>query len=251
MKHLILSIIVSILISACSNKADETFIHGRQAFLEGKYSKAREWFAKIDSTHQRIDSAKWYLRKIDSIMLINQEVATQPERSTEESTTGDDNTIPESLFVNLELDPSQYQLIDKTCAIYFKSPKERREEQDQNIAAMQKQDSIYAAENPQDSAFANELNAGIDDEVWYSYAYSSQFVALTEINIPLVRNESKPYLRFIGQNKRVMTVALSNFCDGNGECIIIFRLDKKPAAVWPNDEKASQIRQYFQNAASN
>ncbi len=227
-----------LLFSACSDKSKDSFGLGKIAYDSGRYVQAKTFFMQVDSLSQWSSEARIYVRRIDSLLVAGDLLKSDVlDNSTSLAASG----AEEEYFFMGQLDSSQYQLIDKTCAIYFLSPEERSDQQSSEIAEMQRQDSIYMAEHPEDTDFSGSTP---DDIVWYGYVYQSQFRSIENLGIPTVRNKGRQYLRFVDQNNNTVTVDLNKqFCSGE-ECIILFKMGKMPDCNC-NDEEGKRAIEYF------
>jgi hypothetical protein len=186
---------------------------------------------QVDTVGQWSDQAKKYLSKIDSLAAL-----TYPptEETTTQQITYDDKYFTEQIVL---LDTSQYQLIDRTCALYLNTPDERRAIKDSIKWAYQSSDS---SENSSE----DELDAGADDGMFYQYLYGEQFETLKKLGIDTVRVQNKRYVRFLDKNKKIWTLANKEgafFDDG----MVLFNVDTVPMQLYLMDRGSDKIKKYF------
>lgn len=233
-KKYFLLLTLSCLIS-CADTSKDSFETGKNAYDSGKFDRAKKYFLKVDSTSQWSGPAIAYIRKIDSLSTISSTLQTPSKEITRvnEYFTED----------NLQLDTSQFQLIDQTCALFLKTPAERRR-QSERYAAIE--DSIKEATQRYDSSERSDEDEEVlnDDGMWYQYKYEEQFETLKELDIPKVRVQNKLHVRFIDRNKKVWTLVNKEgvfYDDG----IVLFNVNKRPMHLYLTDFGSDEIRRYF------
>ncbi len=228
--------ILMLLLIACSDKSKDALDLGKIAYDSGKLVEAKALFMQVDSLSQWNVQARIYLGKIDSLSALT---SLQNTETTTQETTYDDGLFTEQ---EISLDTSQYQLIDKACAIYFLSREERSEQQAREIAEVQRSDSVYMAEHPDDSTFSETIP---DHSVWYGYVYQSQFAAIESLGIPTVRlKQDREYIRFTGSKDGPVIMDWSKSRGYGEECIILYKPGKKPICNC-NDEEGVEAKKYF------
>lgn len=231
-------VLVLLLLFACSDKSKDSFELGKRAYNSGKFIEARTLFLQVDSVGTWSGQAKKYLLKIDSLSILRS--AIQPETQTQENVYTEDEYFTDK---DLLLDTSQYQLIDRTCALYLNTADERRG-QKERFAAIQ--DSIEQVSRSSDSSenSSEGEQEGSDDGMWYQYKYEEQFETLKELGIPKVRVQNKLHVRFIDRNKKMWTLVNKEgvfYDDG----IVLFNVNKRPMHLHLTDFGSDEIRRYF------
>lgn len=215
------TLILSIILLACSDKSEAVFKQGETAYNEGKYEEARAFFLQVDSLGNQWPIAKKFLTKIDSINGIGSEFGGG--------------------FVNLPLDSTQYQLINFTCALFIDTPEERRLAEGNNSEA-QEQDTL--APLPVDTVEAGyEEDVAADDGMWYTYLYERQFDTLKALKIPMVRVSAKPYIRFVNTSGKTWTVDKDAYFQDHN--LAVFKLGKDPVYINLTDFSPKEIGLYF------
>lgn len=232
-------VLMMMLLIACSDKSKDSFELGKVAYDSGEFDQAKTLFMQVDSLSQWSSDARIYVRKIDSLLVAGHLLKSDViDNSISLAASGEE----EEYFFTGQIDSSQYQLINKTCAIYFLSVEERDNQQSREVAEMHRQDSIYMAEHPEDTTF---FGGTPDDIVWYGYVYRSQFESIVNLGIPTVRNKGRQYIRFVDQNNNAVTVDLyTPYFRRGEECIILFKMGKMPVCNC-NDEEGKMANEYF------
>jgi hypothetical protein len=235
MKKYFLLLTLSCLIS-CADTSKDSFESGKNAYDSGKFDRARDYFLKVDSVSQWSGPASAYIRKIDSLSAISSTLQTPSKEIT--------RVNEQSIEDNLQLDTSQFQLIDQTCALFLKTPAERKR-QNERFAATE--DSIKETTQKYDSSErSDEDEEGFnDDGMWYQSKYEEQFETLKELGIPTVRVQDKEYIKLIDKDKKVFTLISKDAFLEDG--MVLFHINKKPLQLNLTDWGSEEIRKYFKN----
>lgn len=170
--------------------------------------------------------------------------------ATNESSVEEFGYAADYYLVNKSLDPSEFQLIDKSCVILIEATKAQVQAQDEQRAIEQaeqhaqwEQAKAEWEKQPHDTSeqFDGEENYGTDDGMYYQWQAQQTF---DELKIDTITISKKGYVKLIDKNNKEWLLDIRSKMTPEWT-IILFNVNKEPKVVEAIDVTRERMIQYF------